>query len=36
MKTLAKRLLVWLYIRGVLTAEQLDAAFERWPWLRSA
>lgn len=34
--TLAKRALIAAYVHGLITAETLDDAFERWPRLRSA
>jgi hypothetical protein len=35
MKTFAKRFLLWLYVRGVLRLERVDACFRRHPWLRN-
>jgi hypothetical protein len=32
----ARRLLVWLFVRGRLTSERLAGLFRRHPWLRSA
>jgi hypothetical protein len=36
MKSLIKRGLLWLYIRGVLSQERLAGLFRKHPWLRSA
>jgi hypothetical protein len=32
--TLAKRLLIWLYVHDWLRMQTLDEIFERWPRLR--
>jgi hypothetical protein len=34
--SMIKRLLLAAYTHGWLSFATVDAAFERWPWLRSA
>ena len=36
MKTIAKRLILWAYRRGLLSKAQTDELFARYPWLRPA